>query len=108
MYTVECSDVIHWLSDPALSSTCEVQLEMLKELEVPPGQVTAATPSVAATNGLLTRKTRLVSCRVPVEPKSTSASPPPRTLRPGCCSAASIIPRYVGVEPVGPVHRLVP
>src|SRR5581483_1050130 len=91
MYTVECSDVIHCRSAPALSSTCEVQLEIVNELKVPFGQVTAATPSVAATNGLLTRKIRLVSWIVPVEPRSISASPPPRTLRPGCCRAASMI-----------------
>src|ERR1700752_2156801 len=48
------------------------------------------------------------ACSVPVDPMSTSASPPPKIRLPVCCSAASITPWKVGVEPNGPVHRLVP
>jgi hypothetical protein len=46
---------------------------------------------------------------VPVEPMSTSASPPPKTVLPGCCSPLSISIgplRVGGVEPNGPVQRL--
>src|SRR5205814_7419382 len=67
------------------------------------GQVMADTPRVKLLTVGGVRKMRVVACNVPVEPKSTSASPPPKTLRwPGSCSAESISPRKVGALPNEP------
>src|SRR6266540_5799845 len=49
-----------------------------------------------------------VACSVPVEPRSTSASPLPNTVFPAFCKSASSKPRKVGVDANGPVQRWVP
>src|SRR5713226_1066221 len=72
------------------------------------GHVIAETPSCALLKVGLKRKMRVVACNLPLEPMSTSASPAPKTDLPGCCSAASITPSNVGVEPNGPAQRSVP
>src|SRR5438105_406822 len=87
---------------------CDVQELMLKLLDVPLGQAIAETPSCALLSGGLTRKIRVLAWSVPVEPKSTSASPPPKIRLPGFCRAASILPRRLGVLPNWPVQRFVP
>src|SRR5436305_11248855 len=89
---------------------CEMQSPGTANMvEVPLLQVMAETPTVNDLTVGGVRKIKVVACRVPVEPKSTSASPPPKTSRrPGSWSAESTTPRKVGVEPKGPDHRLVP
>src|SRR2546429_1857137 len=77
MYTRAPSEVIHGRSFPAKSMICAVQLLMSKLDEVAPWHVIAATEICAARKGLLTGITNVVACSVPVERKSTSASPPP-------------------------------
>src|SRR5512139_782710 len=84
------------------------QVLMLKLGEVPFGQAMAETPNWALLNDEFTRKTRVEACRVPVEPRSTSPSPLPNTDFPTFCRSPSMMPRKVGVEPKGPVHRWVP
>src|SRR5436190_3361836 len=79
MYTRAPSEVIHGRSFPAKSMICAVQLLMSKLDEFAPWHVIAATEICAARKGLLTGITNVVACSVPVEPKSTSASPPPRS-----------------------------
>src|SRR5438876_2683807 len=69
----------------------------------------AETPTVNDLTVGGVRKISVVACRVPVEPKSTSASPPPKTSRrPGSWSAESTMPRKVGVKAKGPDQSLVP
>src|SRR5215472_8599536 len=109
MYTCGPSEVIHGRSLPARSMICAVQLLMLKLGEVAPGQVIAATEICAARNGLLIGITRVVACSVPVEPRSTSASPPPNTTaNPALVSALSIAPWRFGMELKSPVQSCVP
>src|ERR1051326_7297853 len=53
-------------------------------------------------------KMSVVAWRVPVDPRSTSASPPPNTWRgPEICSFESTSPRNTGVDPNGPLHKCV-
>src|SRR5712691_10041347 len=89
--------------------TCEVQSPgTAKPLAVGLGQVIAETPNwkVVTVGGVT--KMRVVACRVPVEARSTSASPPPNTLRgPGTWRSESTSPRKAGVEPNGPDQRCV-
>src|SRR5438552_7787866 len=87
---------------------CEVQSPGTANMvEVPLLQVMAETPTVNDVTGGGVRKIKVVACRVPVEPKSTSASPPPKTSRrPGSWSAESTTQRKVGDYPKGPDHRL--
>src|SRR6185437_2361821 len=87
---------------------CLVQPLMLTLPDVPFGQLMADTPSWAFLKVGLYKKMSVVAWSVPVEPRSTSASPAPKTLLPGCCSPASMMPWKAGVEPNGPVHRFVP
>src|SRR5215472_11091000 len=109
MYTRAPSEVIHGRSFPAKSMICAVQLLMSKLDELAPGQVIAATEICAARNGLLTGITSVVACSVPVEPRSTSASPPPNTTaNPALVSALSIGPCRFSVEPKLPVQSCVP
>src|SRR6516165_1795766 len=109
MYTCVPSEAIHGRSLPARSMICAVQLLMSKLGETAPGHVIAATEISALRNGLLTGKTIVVACSVPVEPKSTSASPPPNTTaNPALVSALSMAPCRVGVVPKSPVHSCVP
>src|SRR5215472_5734591 len=109
MYTCAPSEVIHERSLPAESMICAVQLLMSKLVEVAPGQVIAETEICAARNGLLTGITRLVACSVPVEPRSTSASPPPKTTaNPALLRALSIDPWRFGVAPKLPLQSCVP
>src|SRR5712692_9987023 len=107
MYTREPSEVIQLRSAPAVSIIFDTQL-LATNPDVGFGQAIAETPICSLTNGGLTRKINVVACSVPVEPKSTSASPPPKTRLPLRWSAASIAPSSVGVEPNGPSQRLVP
>src|SRR2546430_3966284 len=96
-------------SFPAKSMICAVQLLMSKLDEVAPWHVIAATEICAARKGLLTGITNVVACSVPVEPKSTSASPPPNTTAyPALVRALSIGPCRFGVEPKSPVQSCVP
>jgi hypothetical protein len=82
---------------------------MLKFGAVAPGQVIAATEIRAFLNGLFTGMTSVVACIVPVEPTSTSASPPPKTTaKPALVSALSIAPWRFGVKPKLPVYSCVP
>src|SRR2546429_659585 len=109
MYTRAPSEVIHGRSFPAKSMICAVQLLMSKLDEVAPWHVIAATEICAARKGLLTGITNVVACSVPVEPKSTSASPPPNTTAyPALVRALSIGPCRFGVEPKSPVQSCVP
>src|SRR5215469_4380236 len=86
---------------------CALQSLLKPDAALP--QVIAETPSCPWPLSVeFPRKIKVVMWRVPVEPKSTSASSPPNTVLPGCCSAASMMPWKVGFEPKGPVHRLVP
>src|SRR5437870_8331793 len=105
MYTRAPSEVIHGRSFPAKSMICAVQLLMSKLDEFAPWHVIAATEICAARKGLLTGITNVVACSVPVEPKSTSASPPPNTTAyPALVRALSIGPCRFGVEPKSPVQ----
>src|SRR5437016_8584704 len=109
MYTRAPSEVIHGRSFPAKSMICAVQLLMSKLDEFAPWHVIAATEICAARKGLLTGITNVVACSVPVEPKSTSASPPPNTTAyPALVRALSIGPCRFGVEPKSPVQSCVP
>src|SRR6266480_5943846 len=100
MYTRAPSEVIHGRSFPAKSMICAVQLLMSKLDEVAPWHVIAATEICAARKGLLTGITNVVACSVLLEPKSTSASPPPNTTAyPALVRALSIGPCRFGVEP---------
>src|SRR6516165_8748989 len=109
MYTCVPSEAIHGRSLPARSMICAVQLLMSKLGETAPGHVIAATEISALRNGLLIGKTIVVACSVPVEPKSTSASPPPNTTaNPALVSALSIAPWRFGVKPKLPVYSCVP
>src|SRR5512146_749414 len=85
-----------------------VHLLMSKLLEFPFGQEIAETPSLKLLKVGLNKKISVEACSVPVDPRSTSASPLPKTSLLGFCRAASINPWKVGVDPNGPVHRLVP
>src|SRR5260370_2522744 len=102
-------EVIHWRADYVVWMICAVQFFALK-LGMAFGQEIAETPSWALVNAGFTRKMSVEACSVPVlvVPISTSASPPPKTRLPGCCSAASITPWKVGVEPKRPGQRFVP
>src|SRR5215470_755467 len=109
MYTRDPSELIHGRSFPARSIICAVQSLMLKLGDVAPGHVIAATEINAARKGLLTGITSVVACSAPVEPRSTSASPPPNTTaNPAFVNALSIAPWRFGVEPKFPVHSCVP
>ena len=109
MYTCAPSEVIHGRSLPARSMICAVQLLRLKPGKVAPGHVIAETEIRARRNGLLIGTTSVVAWSAPVEPTSTSASPPPNTTaKPALVSALSIAPCRVGVEPKLPVHSCVP
>src|SRR6266576_5448635 len=109
MYTRAPSEVIHGRSFPAKSMICAVQLLMSKLDEVAPWHVIAATEICAERKGLLTGITNVVACSVPVERKSTSASPPPNTTAyPALVRALSIGPCRFGVEPKSPVQSCVP
>src|SRR5438046_2703431 len=109
MYTRAPSEVIHGRSFPAKSMICAVQLLISKLDEFAPWHVIAATELCAARKGLLTGITNVVACSVPVEPKSTSASPPPNTTAyPALVRALSIGPCRFGVEPKSPVQSCVP
>ena len=79
MYTCAPSEVIHGRSLPARSMICAVQLLRLKPGKVAPGHVIAETEIRARRNGLLIGTTSVVAWSAPVEPTSTSASPPPNT-----------------------------
>src|SRR5438094_225742 len=97
MYTRAPSEVIHGRSFPAKSMICAVQLLISKLDEFAPWHVIAATEICAARKGLLTGITNVVGCSVPVEPKSTSASPPPNTTAyPALVRALSIGPCRFG------------
>src|SRR5437899_218397 len=89
--------------------TCDVQSPgTAKPLAVGLGQVIAETPSwkLVSVGGVM--KMRVVACRVPVEARSTSASPPPKTSRrPRTCRSESTSPRKAGADPNGPDQRWV-
>jgi hypothetical protein len=68
----------------------------------------ADTPNLAPLKVGFNRKINDEAWSVPVEPKSTSASPLPKIVLPDFCKFASTKPRKVGVEPNGPVQRCVP
>src|SRR5215472_3414640 len=105
MYACAPSEVIHGRSLPARSMICAVQLLRPKLGEVALTHVIAATEISAAWKGLLTGITNVVACSVPVEPKSTSASPPPNTTaNPALVRALSIAPWRLGVEPKSPIQ----
>src|SRR6266571_3611931 len=74
---------------------CEVQWAKLLEKSAL-GQLMADTPSWVILVCGLKKASRVETCRVPVEPRSTSASSPPPT--PGAI-AASICPWKTGVCP---------
>src|SRR5215469_2718482 len=109
MYTCAPSEVIQGRSLPAKSMIRAVQLLTLKLDDVAPRQVIAETEIWAARNGLLTGMTSVVACSVLVEPRSTSASPPPNTTaKPAFVSALSIAPWRFGMELKSPVQSCVP
>src|SRR5215469_6248317 len=88
---------------------CAVQSLTLKSGEVGSAHRMAATEICAARNGLLIGITIVVACNVPVEPRSTLASPPPNTTaKPAFFRALSIAPCRLGVVPKSPVHSCVP
>src|SRR5258706_3464677 len=103
------SDVIQLRSAPAVSMICDLQPPGLLGAEsVKPGQVIAETPNwkVGSVGGVI--KIKVVAWSVPVEARSTSASPPPKTCRcPVICSVESTSPRNVAVPPNGADHRCV-
>ncbi len=103
MYTCLPSDVIQGRSDWVVSMIWAVQLAKLLEVSAL-GQVIAETPSCLILETGLKKKTRVVTCSVPVEPISMSASPPPPTP---FLMAASIGPWKTGVEPNAPFQMFV-
>src|SRR5215467_13460084 len=107
MYTCGPSDVIQGRSVPAVSMTCCEHAVTENVGEAGLGQLMADTPTVAL-KILFNRKMSVVACIRPVEPISTSASPAPKMVLPGCCSAPSMMPCAVGGDPNGPVQSCVP
>src|SRR6266571_669334 len=103
MYTCLPSDVIQGRSDWVVSMIWAVQLANLWEVSAF-RQVMAETPSCLILVTGLKKKTRVVTCSVPVEPRSMSASPPPPTP---FLMAASIGPWDAGVEPNVPFQIFV-
>ena len=84
---------------------CAVQLSTVKSADVGFVQRMAATEICAARNGLLMGMTMVVACSVPVEPRSTLASPPPiTTAKPALVKELSMAPCNFGVTPKFPVH----
>src|SRR5258708_9812383 len=109
MYTRPPSEVIQGRSLPAESIICAVQPFTLKSDEVGSGHRMAATEICAARKGLLIGITIVVACSIPVEPRSTLASPPPNTTtKPALVRALSMAPCNFGVTPKLPVHSCVP
>src|SRR6266516_622399 len=82
---------------------CEMQWAKLPEKSAL-GQLMADTPSWVILVCGLKKANRVVACRVPVEPRSTSASSPPPT--PGA-REASICPWNTGVCPKDAFQALV-
>src|SRR5713226_4868403 len=109
MKSREPSEVIQLRSAPAVSMICDLQpAGMLGAESVNPVQVIAETPSwkVVSVGGVI--KIKVVAWSVPVEARSTSASPPPKTCRwPVICNAESTSPRNVAVPPNGADQRCV-
>src|SRR5579859_2694319 len=82
---------------------CAVQLAKVLEVSAC-GQVIAETPNCLMCVTGLKKKTRVVACSVPVDPRSMSASPPPPTP---FWILASIGPWKVGVVPKVPFQMFV-
>src|SRR5215469_16097053 len=107
MYTCVPSEVIQGRSVPAVSMTCCAHAITENVGEAGLGQLMADTP-VFDLDCEFSRKMSVVACSRPVEPISTSASPAPKMVLPGCCRAPSITPCAVGADPKGPVQSCVP